>query len=132
MVVNGTRILAPRVLDSIRGRFLNMHAGITPAFRGLSRRLLGHCDGQADLAGTTVHWIDRGIDTGPIVKQALIEPGPRDNFATYPYLQMAAGLPLLAETVSEWFEGKVVERQVRQCESAGSKRYDHPTVATFN
>lgn len=131
VVVNGTRILSQRVLGSISGRFVNMHAGITPAFRGCHGAYWAIATGRPHLAGTTIHWIDAGVDTGQVVKQALIQPGPQDNFATYPYLQLAAGLPLLVRTIQEFFEGEVTESAVSGREAMNSCLYYHPTLWAY-
>ena len=131
IVVNGTRILSRKVLTSVSSRFLNMHAGITPAFRGCHGAYWSIATGLPHLAGTTIHWIDAGIDTGQVIKQALIRPGPRDNFATYPYLQLAAGLPLLVETIQEFLEDHVTQCAVSGREAAGSRLYYHPTLWAY-
>ena len=131
VVVNGTRILSRRVLGSISGRFLNMHAGITPAFRGCHGAYWALAAGQPHLAGVTVHWMDAGIDTGRVVKQAVIRPAATDNFVTYPYLQLAVGLPLLVETIREFFAGQVREVAVEPGVAAGSQLYYHPTLWAY-
>jgi folate-dependent phosphoribosylglycinamide formyltransferase PurN len=131
VVVNGTRILTQRVLRSVPGRFVNMHAGITPAFRGCHGAYWALATGRPHLAGTTIHWIDAGVDTGQAVKQALIHPGPDDNFATYPYLQLAAGLPLLVQTVREFRAGEVTECTVPGREMASSRLYYHPSLWAY-
>lgn len=131
VVVNGTRILSRKVLGSISGRFVNMHAGITPAFRGTHGGYWAVATGRPHLAGTTVHWIDPGVDTGPVLKQVLIQPGPKDNFATYPYLQLAAGLPLLVGTIQEFFQGRVTERALTGREATPSCLYHHPTLWSY-
>jgi len=128
VVVNGTRILKSKVLTSITGKFVNMHAGITPAFRGVHGAYWSVATGRPDLAGTTIHWIDAGVDTGGVIKQGLITPGPRDNFATYPYLQLAAGLPLLVQTIREFFESHVIESALPGSQEVSSCLYYHPTI----
>jgi methionyl-tRNA formyltransferase len=58
----------------------------------------------------TVHLLDEGIDTGPVVAQARVEPTPDDNFATYPLLQLATALPLLEyhhPTIGEYWHARV-------------------------
>jgi folate-dependent phosphoribosylglycinamide formyltransferase PurN len=131
VVVNGTRILSKKVLGSIPGRFVNMHAGITPAFRGCHGAYWALAAGRRDMAGVTIHWIDPGVDTGQVIKQALIQIGPDDNFATYPYLQLAAGLPLLVETAREFFQGHVTECPLPGREALSSGLYYHPTVWAY-
>ena len=127
VVVNGTRILTRHTLQAAGMPFINLHAGITPTFRGGHGAYWALATGRPDLAGTTIHWIDTGIDTGTVIKQAVIEPGPEDCFVTYPYLQLSAGLPLLVSTIREFFLGEV--RTVRIAgPDAGSSLCHHPTL----
>ncbi len=105
VVVHGTRILERETLASVAAPFINMHGGITPFCRGVHGGYWALVDGRSDLAGVTVHLVDEGIDTGPVLGQALIEPGPGDSFATYPALSTAAGLPLLFDAVERALAG---------------------------
>jgi Formyl transferase len=105
VIVNGTRILKPATLQAVNASFINTHQGITPQYRGahggywaLHERDPKHC-------GVTVHLVDKGIDTGNIMGQATIAPEGQDNFVTYPYLQMAAALPLLVDTIRQGLQG---------------------------
>jgi folate-dependent phosphoribosylglycinamide formyltransferase PurN len=83
------------------------------------------------MAGVTIHWIDPGVDTGQVIKQARIQTGPDDNFSTYPYLQLAAGLPLLVETVREFLQGKVTESPLPGREGLRSGLFYHPTAWAY-
>ena len=131
VVVFGTRIIGRSVLDAVPARFINMHAGITPGFRGSHGAYWALATGHPELAGVTIHWVDPGIDTGGIVKQARIEIGPRDNFITYSYLQLGAGLPLLLQAVEEALCGEVREEPLPGHLAAGSNLYHHPTVWSY-
>jgi folate-dependent phosphoribosylglycinamide formyltransferase PurN len=131
VVVFGTRIIGRSVLDAVPARFINMHAGITPGFRGSHGAYWALATGHPELAGVTIHWVDSGIDTGGIVKQARIEIGPRDNFITYSYLQLAAGLPLLLQAVEEALCGEVREESLPGHLAAGSHLYHHPTIWSY-
>jgi methionyl-tRNA formyltransferase len=99
VVINGTRIIGKQVLECVEAPFINTHAGITPAYRGVHGGYWALAEGKPELAGVTVHYLDTGIDTGAVIAQALIHAGPEDNFHTYPVLQLAAGLPLLKKAV---------------------------------
>jgi folate-dependent phosphoribosylglycinamide formyltransferase PurN len=101
VVVNGTRILSRDVLAATRAPFINMHAGITPAYRGVHGGYWALAERRPELVGTTVHRVDEGIDTGAIIGQAGFEVTSRDTFTTYPYLHIAAGLPLLTRAVND-------------------------------
>lgn len=65
------RVLSPRFTRALAGRLLNIHPSLLPAFRGL------HAQRQAleagvSLSGCTVHLVDAGVDTGPIVLQRSV------------------------------------------------------------
>ena len=96
VVVNGTRILSDDVLASVAAPFLNVHAGITPMYRGVHGCYWALANGDPEHAGVTVHLVDTGVDTGDVIAQAVVHPTAADSYHTYPLLQLAAGLPLLA------------------------------------
>lgn len=128
VVICGTRILSKTLLESIPATFINMHAGITPLYRGVHGGYWALAQGDAEHCGVTVHLVDSGIDTGGILYQTKIIPTAADNFATYPLLQLAAGLPLLERAVSDALEGRVT----RVPAPAGQSRlWTHPGVTDY-
>lgn len=128
VVVNGTRILTQATLDSCGTPFVNMHAGITPSYRGVHGAYWALADGRPDLCGVTVHLVNSGIDTGGILYQTTIEPGVADCFSTYPYLQLAAGMPLLMQAISD-VSARQINIVTRNLPS--SLRY-HPTLLSYS
>ena len=124
IVVNGTRIIARRVLEATDAKFINLHCGITPEYRGAHGAYWALSRDDRDGCGVTVHLVDPGTDTGGILAQARIEPDRGDNFATYPWLQLAAGLPLLLGAVRAALAGRV-EPVARE---APSNLWYHPTL----
>lgn len=125
VVLNGTRIVARDTLGCVPAPFLNMHAGITPRYRGVHGGYWALVEGRPDLVGTTVHLVDEGIDTGRVVEQTFFRPGPRDSFATYPYLHLASGLPALVRAVGRALEGHL--ETVPGPDEPSRLRY-HPTA----
>lgn len=107
VVVNGTRIIKPRVLNCIKAPFINMHAGITPLYRGVHGAYWALAEGRGEWAGTTVHLVDSGIDTGAVLGRAMITPTKDDSFATYPLLQVGVGLPVLLRVIREAASGSL-------------------------
>ena len=99
VVVLGTRIISSTVLKSVDCPFVNLHAGITPRYRGLHGVYWALSEGRPDLVGTTVHVLDAGIDTGAVLGRAYFRTEPEDSIATYPYLGLVMGLPVLADQV---------------------------------
>ena len=72
------RILSPPFIRRFAGRILNVHPSLLPAFPGLrpQRQALAH---GVRVAGATVHFVDDGVDTGPIVLQASVPVLPGDT-----------------------------------------------------
>ena len=128
VVVNGTRIIAKRVLSSVPCPFINTHAGITPLYRGVHGGYWALANNDAAHCGVSVHLVDAGIDTGSIIAQALIQPTPEDNFATYPLLQLIAGLPLLKDAVRAALSGSI---ELRRSPEGVSRLWSHPTLAEY-
>lgn len=128
IVVNGTRILEEKLLNATDGVFLNTHVGITPLYRGVHGGYWALASGDPEHFGITVHKIDKGIDTGDIVAQALIQPSDADNFSTYPLLQVAFAIPLLKQAIRDALSGKLIALPA----AAGlSKLWTHPTVFQY-
>ena len=65
------RILGAAFVRRLRGRLINIHPSLLPAFPGLhaQRQALHH---GVKVAGATVHFVDEGVDTGPIIAQASV------------------------------------------------------------
>lgn len=128
VVVNGTRIIAKRVLTSVPCPFINTHAGITPLYRGVHGGYWALANNDAAHCGVSVHLVDAGIDTGGIIAQGLIQPTAEDNFVTYPLLQLIAGLPLLKEAVRAALRGNIV---LKPAPEGASRLWSHPTLAEY-
>jgi folate-dependent phosphoribosylglycinamide formyltransferase PurN len=105
IVVNGTRIISKKIIQSTNAVLVNMHVGITPHYRGSHGGYWALYNKDAENFGTTIHLIDAGIDTGAVLKQVFIKPDKEDNFATYPVLQAAAGIGALKEVLSSIISG---------------------------
>ncbi|MDF7810207.1 formyl transferase [Hymenobacter sp. YC55] len=128
IVVNGTRIIAKKVLTSVSCKFINTHAGITPLYRGVHGGYWALANKDPQHCGVSVHLVDPGIDTGAIIAQALIKPTEEDNFATYPLLQLAAGIPLLKAAVHAALFGEI---QLQPAPEGQSKLWSHPTLNEY-
>jgi hypothetical protein len=79
VLYGGGGILKPAFLDAVHGRVLNAHAGPAPEIRGMAA-----CE-WALLLGlqprVTIHFIDRGIDTGPVVASIPVNVERGDTIA---------------------------------------------------
>lgn len=125
IVVAGTRILSKEFLQNFRCPIINIHAGITPLYRGVHGAYWALAEKRPELCGVTIHRVDAGIDTGLILAQETFRPGPKDNFVTYPWLQLGVGLQLLARIIPDVIAGRVPIKEPRTAES---RLRTHPTV----
>ena len=126
VVVNGTRIIGEETLSAVGAPFVNTHAGITPLYRGVHGGYWALAEGRPDLVGTTVHLLDRGVDTGDPLAQVTFAVTNADSFATYPYLHTAHGIPALLGVVRRALNGNL-EPEPNHSELPSKLRY-HPTL----
>lgn len=124
VVVHGTRIISKKILQEINAIFINIHAGITPLYRGSHGAYWALANNDKGNCGVTVHLVDAGIDTGNILAQTTIPFTSKDNFSTYPYLQLAEGLYLLKDCLEK------LKRRERLFvkNDLGSGLWHHPTL----
>jgi phosphoribosylglycinamide formyltransferase-1 len=113
------RVLSPPFVRRYRARILNVHPALLPAFPGL------HAQRQAleqgvRVAGATVHFVDEGVDTGPIVLQAAVPVRDGDTEETLSARILVEEHRLYPEAVRLFAEGRleVAGRRVRIREEA--------------
>jgi phosphoribosylglycinamide formyltransferase-1 len=108
------RILSPAYVGAFAGRALNIHPSLLPAFPGLhaQRQALDH---GVRVSGATVHFVDDGVDSGPIVLQAAVPVEPGDTEATLAARLLEQEHRLYPAAVRLFAEGRleIVGRHVR-------------------
>lgn len=75
------RILSPEFVREWPGRILNIHPSLLPKYRGLSPQRQALEAGEVE-AGCSVHIVDEGTDTGPVVLQRTVPVEPNDTEET--------------------------------------------------
>lgn len=72
------KIVGKAFLDRFGGRFINTHPALLPSFPGAHgvREALAY---GAKVTGCTVHFVDDGVDTGPIIAQGVVEVRDEDD-----------------------------------------------------
>jgi phosphoribosylglycinamide formyltransferase-1 len=100
------RILSPAFVAAFAGRMLNIHPSLLPAFPGLypHRQALEH---GVKVSGATVHFVEAGVDTGPIVLQAAVPVEPGDTEATLAARILVEEHRLYPEAVRLFAEGRL-------------------------
>ena len=113
------RLLSGAFVKHFEGRLLNIHPSLLPAFPGL------HAQRQAlrygvKVAGATVHLVDEGVDTGPVVLQAAVPVGEEDTEEALAERILAEEHRIYPEAIRLFAEGRIVVegRRVRIRETA--------------
>ena len=68
------RIISPHFIKEYKNKILNIHPALLPAFPGLDAQKQAMEFG-AKYSGCTVHFVDEGVDTGPIIIQEIVKIG---------------------------------------------------------
>lgn len=100
------RRLSPFLVGRFRGRILNVHPALLPAFPGLDaqRQALEH---GAKVAGCTVHFVDEELDHGPIVIQAAVPVLEDDTVESLSARILVEEHRIYPEAVALYFQGRL-------------------------
>jgi phosphoribosylglycinamide formyltransferase-1 len=99
------RIVGPVLLGRYAGRILNIHPALLPSFPGLDAQ------GQAlrhgvKVSGCTVHFVDAGTDTGPIIAQKAVAVRDDDDEESLSRRILRQEHRLYPRTISRFFAGR--------------------------
>jgi folate-dependent phosphoribosylglycinamide formyltransferase PurN len=75
VLVFGTSLLKQPLIDAFAGRIINMHLGLSPYYRGAGTNFWPLVNGEPEYCGATIHFLDVGVDSGPIL--AHVRPAMR-------------------------------------------------------
>ena len=90
------RVLAGDVVR--RFRIVNTHPSLLPAFPG-AHALRDALAAGAERTGVTVHWVDEGVDTGPVIVQTIVPIEPGDDEDSLRQRLQAAEKPLYVDAI---------------------------------
>ena len=75
------RIISPQFIRKYKNKILNMHPALLPAFPGLDAQKQA-IEYGVKYSGCTVHFVDDGVDTGPIIIQSVVKINKNDTEET--------------------------------------------------
>ena len=98
------RILKGDFLRAFEGRVVNIHPSLLPSFPGLEawKQALSY---GVKVTGCTVHWVDQGVDTGPILAQRAVPVLEGDTVASLHQRIQEAERSLYPETLARLAQG---------------------------
>jgi phosphoribosylglycinamide formyltransferase-1 len=100
------RLLGAEFLARYRGRVVNIHPALLPAFPGVHGQRQAFAHG-VKLSGCTVHFVDGGVDSGAVIAQAAVPVLDDDDEATLSARILAEEHRLLPAVVRALAEGRV-------------------------
>jgi len=108
------RILKKRFLDAFPNRIMNIHPALLPAFPGLNAQKQA-LEYGVKVSGATVHFVDEGIDTGPIILQEAVKVEEDDTVETLADRILKVEHKIYSEAIKLFAEGrlKIEGRRVR-------------------
>jgi formyltetrahydrofolate-dependent phosphoribosylglycinamide formyltransferase len=95
------KLVGPAVLGAFGGRLINTHPALLPAFPG-AHAVRDALAAGAAVTGATVHVVDAGLDTGPVLSQREVPVLPGDDEARLHERIKAVERELLVQTVAEF------------------------------
>jgi phosphoribosylglycinamide formyltransferase-1 len=106
------RILSPEFVTLYERRVMNVHPALLPAYPGLEaqKQALEH---GAKITGCTIHFVDKGVDTGPIILQGSVPIRDDDNLETLSARILREEHRLYPEAVRLFTEGKLMVKDRR-------------------
>lgn len=100
------RVLGKKIVDLYRGRIMNIHPALLPSFPGLQAQWQAFLYG-VKVTGSTVHFVDEGCDSGPIILQKAVEVLEDDTVFTMDERILKAGHKLYVEAIKLFSEGRL-------------------------
>jgi len=107
-------ILSGEIVEAYAGRIINTHPALIPSFCGMGyygeRVHRAVLDYGAKLSGATIHFVDEGADTGPIILQEAVPVYPEDTEKTLAARVLEVEHRLLPKAVALFSEDRLVIR----------------------
>lgn len=107
IVVFGAGLLKDEIIDVCPGRIINMHLGLSPYYRGSATNFWPLYNNEPEYVGVTIHFLDKGIDSGEIIHQGRPEIENGDNQHTIGCKTIMVGAQLMIQTINEIMEKRV-------------------------
>ncbi|CAA7617723.1 methionyl-tRNA formyltransferase [Magnetospirillum sp. SS-4] len=106
VIASYSRILWPEVLTRFPLGVINLHGGPLPAYRGANVLQWAIINGEASTAAT-LHYVDSGVDTGPVIAASRVPIAPTDSAVDVQGRLTVASAALLTEWLPRAMAGRV-------------------------
>jgi methionyl-tRNA formyltransferase len=126
--VASTGMLRRPLLEACACPVVNYHSGVNPAYRGINGGYFALANGEPEHFGVTLHLVDLGVDTGPILATNCIPVAANDNMQTYMTLMAAKSQELVVETMERVLAG---DAKPLPPSTLTSNQYYAPTLGQY-
>lgn len=120
------RVVKKPLLDAYPNRIMNIHPALLPSFPGLHGQK-DAVDYGVRISGCTVHFVDEGVDTGPVIIQAAVAVSPDDTEDILSQRILALEHKIYPEAVRLYAEGRL-KIEGRRVKVLGYKLPDHSII----
>lgn len=112
IVVFGSSLLKEKIIDLLPPkRIINMHLGLSPYYRGSGTNFWALYNKEPQYVGVTIHYLDKGIDSGEIIVQGRPEIVGDDTPHSIGNKTIVVGVGLLTELLKKIEQGKEIKSQ---------------------
>lgn len=129
------RVLTPGFIKAFPKRVMNIHPALLPSFPGLHAQRQAF-DYGVKFSGCTVHFVDEGVDTGPIIIQAVVPVYDHDTEESLAERILKEEHRIFPRAIQLYIEGrlKIVGRKVTIKEGPGTKEISlhNPPLTDIN
>jgi phosphoribosylglycinamide formyltransferase-1 len=121
-----TRILTSGFLKTFPHKIMNIHPAMLPSFPGLHGQKQA-LDYGVKFTGCTVHFVDEGVDTGPIIIQSVVPVHDDDTVETLAARILKEEHRIYPQAIQFYAEGRLVIKD-RKVNLKSSKKYSSPSL----
>lgn len=100
------RVIGAQVLEAFEGRIINTHPALLPLFPG-AHAVRDALAAGVKVTGASVHFVDAGVDTGPVISQSVISVVPGDDENSLHERIKTAERSMIVDVVRDVVAGKV-------------------------
>ena len=120
------RILTQSFLRAFESKIINIHPALLPAFPGTHVQQKA-IDYGVKFSGCTVHFVDEGVDTGPIIIQSVVPVCPDDSAETLAARILEEEHKIYPQAIRYFAEGRIIKNG-RRVEIKNMKNPDHTAM----
>ncbi len=100
------RIISPTLINKYPARIINIHPSLLPLFPGLEAQRQA-LEAGAEVSGCTVHFVDEGVDSGPIIMQARVRIEKDDSEESLSTRILSEEHRIYSEVIRLFFQNKL-------------------------